>query len=30
MTAPKASIQPTLPVPTMNISSMIAQQQPTQ
>ena len=28
--APSASIQPTLPVPTMNISSMIAQQQPTQ
>jgi hypothetical protein len=30
MTAPSASIQPTLPVPTTNISSMIAQQQPTQ
>ena len=30
ITAPKASIQPTLPVPTTNISSMTAQQHPTQ
>lgn len=30
MTAPSTSIQPTLPVPTANISNIRAQQQPTQ
>jgi hypothetical protein len=30
MVAPSASIQPTLPVPTTNISGMIGQQQPMQ
>jgi hypothetical protein len=30
MTAPSASIHPTLPVPTTNISSISAQQQPKQ
>ena len=30
ITAPKASIQPMLPVPTTNIKSIKAQQQPTQ
>ncbi len=30
MIAPSTSIQPTLPVPTANISSISAQQQPTQ
>ena len=30
ITAPSTSIQPMLPVPTTNITSMSAQQQPTQ